>query len=332
MVLPLLAWLPGVPQRLAMPWWWGISSFLVIGVGLRQVVLHRVRVTGCWLLGCLAIFWVHQTEFGMASKWMTAMLTAGVAAHLVAERGTWTWVRQALLISAWLQVPLCLAQALHWPLPYLTLGLPPWGSLGDRIDLSILWGVASLISQGWRDWMFALLSMATGSWTGSVPAMGWVLWSRLPARARPWVVALALPVMVVGARQGTHLSDRWLVWHNIPTWHANLLTGYGLLSFPGGFTYDDAVSKLIGVRDTHSVWLDWLLRTGVVGAGLLAAVLIWCWRRTVVHRRYGLWLLALWVGTWQSMEGRPFLGVLAWWWVVGLQEDTDGRVDQGQKA
>ena len=140
------------------------------------------------------------------------------------------------------------------------------------------------------------------------------------------MVIFVLILLIAWQMGGTHLATRWSVWRDVPNWPIQFLTGYGFLSFPGGFTYDDAVSKLLGVRDTHSVWLDWLVRTGLLGAGLLAGALIWCWRRTVLHRRYGLWLMALWVGTWQSLEGRPFVGLLAWWWVVGLQEEPDGRV------
>lgn len=319
-LIPVLGWLPGIPQKLSFPWWMGIASIAAISAGITQPVIRKVKWTGLFLFGCLVIFWIHQTQFGVSSKWLMGVIIPILAAHLIAERGEWEWIKRAVFIAAWSQLPVLLIQKTNLTNPYLHMGPFPWGSVGNRIDLGILLGMTSILNQGVSAWLFAIASALTGSFTGYVVPVIRLL---IPIIQRWRVLALlSLPGAWLFIKHGTtHLTTRFKVWHEMFDWKINMVSGHGFLNFPGGFSYDDSLSKLIAFRDTHSVWFDWLLRTGVLGAIILAATLIYALRRSIKLNLLPLFLFVLWVGTWQSLEGRPLLALLGLIFMVRIQED-----------
>ena len=319
-LIPVLGWLPGIPQKMSLPWWMGICSIAAISAGISQPIVRKVRWTGAFLFACLCIFWIHQRQFGASSKWLMGVMVPLVAAHLIAERGEWAWLKRAIIFAATLQFPIIAIQKLGLTLPYLTLGPYPWGSVGNRVDLSILLGFASILLTGTAAWVFAIASFLTGSWTGYVIPL--LRLAEPFIRKRPVILLGLFPAALLSYKQIIfHLSPRLKVWESILSWKINAMTGHGFLSFPGGFTYDDSLSKLIGMRDTHSVWFDWLIRTGVLGAIILAATLIYALRRSIKLNLMPSFFFVLWVGTWQSLEGRPLLALLGLVFMVRLQED-----------
>ena len=95
---------------------------------------------------------------------------------------------------------------------------------------------------------------------------------------------------------------------SIPVWQRSPLVGRGLLS---GTRFE--VLARLGLRDTggiHSTWVEALVGTGLIGLGLLAAMLLMCLRRALrlaLDRRGAILpLLLLVVLSVRSITGNSF--------------------------
>mgnify|MGYP001600203650 CR=1 FL=1 len=314
-VLPILA--PGYSAW----WWWTISSLGVIAVAWTQPHQRNASAVGWLIVGVLAVYLLHHRQpISTVASWALYATVLLVAAALIVERGDPSWVRQAVLMAAWGQLLVMAAQAVGCSTPWLTVGGGLTGTVMRRASAAGVVAMASCLTSGWAARVFAVASLWTTSLVG-LPAL-----LRLVPLARSWrwrLVAIAgigwlgwmswprLLVRIEALRDATPLVRGWL-------------TGWGFLQLPGGFVYDGGFSNGGSIRapflisDYHSAVLDWVARTGVLGAGMLAAMALWAWRRSQTIQQRWLFGLMLWIGCWQSVESQPVLLLLlmVWWMLV----------------
>ncbi len=203
--------------------------------------------------------------------------------------------------------------------PYLRVeGAWIVGSLERRAGLGILLALASVWSTGWRAWVLAGLSVATGSLVG-IPAVVRVLLSR----GAVGLMALAAVVVVAIPSVLERVQPRLELWGSLD-WMRSW-TGWGFRLFPGGFQEVGAVNGaevFIPYRDYHNVFVDWILRAGIIGAASVVAWIIWVFRQGLKGWRGWTIALALWVGVVQSAEAIPVILVLFACWMVGLTREA----------
>lgn len=341
-VAPLLGFFPDVQPRQAEWWWWNVASVIVIALGWRQHLRRRSSALWGWLLvAALAMFLLHWQEAESGAWVMQVALTISAAA-MIAERGEFLWLRQAVIACAIFQIPAMLWQS-HWPWPYARIG----GTVGKRAPCAVLLALASL----WTAWpsSFGLL---WGAWLTS----SWVGW---PVAAGRWVVAFIRRFQAIGLMTVASLGclaaawvakdirfawvyevgSRVALWRSAGWGLSHWLRGWGFAPFPGGFQDSSPVGLALSWRFYHSTWLDWALRGGALGCFALALILAWICRRTRPGGSWRRWTvaLAIWTASWQSLEQFPSLACLMLVWWIGLtwptdKEGRDVRSVQGMAA
>ena len=314
---------PHTAPRLSQFGWWVLASILVIVAAQFVEPVRRVRVFGGLLVGCVAIFAAHVRSVGGALAWCYQSTFILTAAWLIAERVGWPILRRALLVVAWAQLPLMALQAVGVTLPWpAVITHPITGALGSRAPLASLLAVASMLSPRRPALILALAACLTGS------LMGWPalirLWWQSPCK--PWPSLWGWPVLAALTHRWwwPKLAIRMESWSSLSFLKGGWLTGWGFLPFPGGFWDDSTPGRMFLWRDYHSMWMDWIARTGLIG-GLVAVGLIW-WiiRRLRVQPSWG-WTMAMlfWIGAWQSAEAFPVLALLGVMGVIGLVTDKE---------
>lgn len=319
---PILGWWPGESAKATQVGWWVLASIVVLAVGITQPVRRILRGFSWGLGGVLLVFFSHVTSVGWSVAWAYQVSFVLLAAWMIAERGQVHWLRQTVLWMAWCQVGLAgleLAGVVFFPIA----GNFPHGSLVTRTGLCLLWTMASLWSAQWRAVVFALLACATGSWTGTVAVVRLVWLSGTV----PFPLVVVVPGLLLGSLSLwlPKLVSRWEVWRQVYWLKEGWLTGWGFLPFPIGFVSTDP-SGSIGRATQVSIYLnntflDWVGRTGVIGAVLLGGLVWWAVPRMTVPWRIWTVLGLCWMGLWQSAEALPVLSLLGVCSVIGLAQE-----------
>lgn len=325
-VAPILGYWPGTSPRHAQMGWWVLASILVCAVGMRQPVRQQTSLWAWGLVGCVAVFASHLTSIGWAVAWLYQVTLILLAAWLIHERGEWTWLKNTILGVGLFQGVVVLWQLLGGPTPYWSWpGGWLTGTLSARAALSILWGACSLLSHGRVAWGFALLACLTGSFAGSVPAVG-----RLLGQSR--TIPMTWPIGAVGVLLLSHrlwwprLLGRWQAMESLEFLQRGWVTGWGFLPFPGGWQSIAASGRqagLVAQLDYHNVFVDWIARTGMVGGLGLLALVWWVSKRLTSPWRRWTAFLALWAGSWQSAEAFPVMTLLGLVWLMGLAQEAE---------
>ena len=314
-----------------------LASILVIGFALTQPVRRQLsRIFGFLLLAFLGIFFIHflgatpaeEFEKGgvwvaskMASAWISQSVIILTAAALISERGKFVWILRAVLGCGILQVLIMVLQAFNISVPWPSAGPGPCGTLVKRAALSIFLGSVSIWTTGKKAWFFAIASAISGSFAGSIPAFFRLLYRHL---ANPMVLAMSLPIaLLLGSFSYTRVSDRVDVWGNAVSFFSqSWLTGRGFFPLPGSFREDGGGTGfgLALFSDYHSTWLDWIVRTGLIGILILGAGLFWMFSQVKDGASWRKWsfLMFLWAGTFQSAEAFPVMILLALCFMIGL--------------
>ena len=318
--LPILAFVPGIPTRLAVQWISLACSLVVLAVGLALPRGHgHGQVFGWALLGCLGVVPPHWRQMTPMFLWVCHAGLLLTAAGMLTHHAESRWLRQAVVWGAWGQVVVLGLQVLHVPLPWPLLANPqhpPGGTVGALAPAAALVGLGSFWSSGWRAWALGVATCLTGSGTAIPLVVLRLLW---PWRWLRWGMLLLLPIGLWWGWRDAFL-ERWAIWSGMP-W---MWWGRGFRAFPGGFQDDTLIGRAMQWRDTHNVYLDWVGRFGLPGIVVLGGVLWWCWKqsRTVEQR----WLLAFscWVACWQSLEQFPVLmiPVMVWW--ISVSQSAGG--------
>lgn len=320
-----MGFFPDVQPKVAEFWWWNAASVLAIAVGMTQPVRYHVRHP--WsvsLAAALGLFVIHS-QTAWASWWISQTTLVLVAAWIIAERGEWHWLREAVVACALFQF-LAIAYQHDWPWPYARVG----GTVGKRAPCSTLFAVASLWTSGWLSILLAYGTTKTTSYVGAVVAIGRWVWQfirRFEAIGLMATVGLGAFVAVREQSNLLHALRHEVVprlsgwsqtdWLGASQW----VWGWGFQPFLAGFFDASPAGMLQQWVFYHSTWIDWIMRTGIAGAGLLAWALCWFWRRSrVVPMWRWTFLLALWAGTWQSIEQFPSMIALLAIWVIGLSQ------------
>ena len=326
--LPILGFIPGnIPLRLSSQWLALLVSLGVIGLGVA-VPRRAGAVTGFgWtIVGCLLIAMLNLRHATEAVTWACQTILILTAAAFLVQSGEWRWLREAVVVCAWVQVIVCGLQRFHvelpWPVqPTGHLG----GTVGSKTPAAVLMALGSLWSTNWSAGVLAGCSLWADSATAAPIACLRLVSPAL--RGSVW----RMGVLSLGAWAGLawfpRLAMRWDIWHD---WRLSLW-GVGFSRFPGGFQDDTVLGRALGWRDYHNVYLDVLGRFGVAGIVGLGLLGWWLWTRSAAEPRWR-WTLAFaaWVGCWQSLEQFPVLIVLILVWWIGVEQDTQhngGRSD-----
>ena len=96
---PLVGWWVGASSRNAQLAWWTLASVLVLCVGWTQPPRREAKVFGGLVAVCLVVFLSHLGSLGTGLLWLLQAVLVLCAAALIAERGEFRWLRQALLRS-----------------------------------------------------------------------------------------------------------------------------------------------------------------------------------------------------------------------------------------
>ena len=316
---PILGYWPHASPKSGQIGWWVLASLLVLAVGMAQPV-RRTQASFGWGCGAvLVVIFSHLQGIGFVLAWAYQVSLVLVAAWVIAERGEFAWLRQAVLGLAWIQVVLVALECVGVRV-FPVAGAWPNGSLTTRTGLSILWMLASVWSTRWRAGLFAMLACLTGSWTGGV-ALARCIWES----GRVTISLLvAVPVwLALGHRfWWEKLASRVEVWSQMYWLKSAWIAGWGFLPLPVGFVSTDPMGS-IGTGTQVSIYLnntflDWIGRTGVVGVGLLVGLFWWAGHRVTAPWRMWTLLCLCWAGMWQSAEVLPVLSLLAVCSVIGF--------------
>lgn len=321
MAAPLLGVWPGASPKSAQIGWWVLASLLVIAVGMRAPVRRTLSGFG-WAVGAvLVVVFSHLQGIGFTIGWAYQVSLLVVASWFLAERGEFRWIRQTVLGVAWLQVGLAGLELAGMTL-YPTAGAWPHGSLTTRTGLAILWMLASLWSTHWSALGFAVLACLTGSWTAA-PALVRLVWTT-GGITTSLLVSIPVLLGVFARLWWDKLTSRVEVWSSVFWLQAGWLTGWGFLPFPLGFVSTDPTGAIGTLPSLYlnNTALDWVGRTGLVGAVLLGGWLWWVARRLTAPWRVWTALGVGWAMCWQSAEALPVLSLLGLCSVIGIaQED-----------
>ena len=307
---PILAW--GAPVA----WLAALAHVSVLAVGLLQPLRRPAPVFGWLLLGSLGVYLVHCTQpGGLQRAWIASSLATLAAGAVVAERADGRWLRQAVVVCAWAQLPVMAWQALGGVGPWPVIGDGLTGTVARRGVVAALLALGSLWSTGARAGTLALAAGLSGSCV-SLPALARLVWERGHWRGVGVSVALGVGLL---PWLWPRLGSRWDAWHGAGVIWGGWLTGWGFLPLPGGFRYDIGAGRWgrFVQTDYHSAWLDWVARFGLPGALMLVALGLWTWRRSRGAARW-TWGLVAWAGCWQSVEVNPVLLGLGLIWLVQI--------------
>ena len=318
-------WLPGTWVVAAQSWCWSVASLLVLAVSWRWEPILTLRTPGWWVAAVVGVglTWLWRTP--EAVPWVAQVVLWLLAGVALVERFGWTPLKRAVVILAWLQLPLVALQ--HAGVPVYSP--EPSGTLGRRAILGAILGLASLWSAGWRAWVLTLGALATGSFTGGLIPLLRLSWTQL-FLPRAWPL-LVLGLCLTRRAWITALSTRWAVWAQTPTWiDAHWLTGWGLQQLPVGFQEFLQVGDrhfFSPVQDLHNTWLDVLARGGLLGLTALLLVMGWAWYQSLRSHTLWTWSFAVWVMTWQSVGAQPALLCVGLVWLFSLCQP--GRLHVG---
>jgi len=325
---PILGWLPNVHPSLSKVVVWLIASVFVIAMGMGQPKRRNARVFGWVLFGCLCVYLSHLSNVGMAFIWMTRATLVLSAAWMIAERGDFRWLRSSVLSCALFQIPVMAAQAFQVPLPWKNAGVFPWGTLMKRGALSILFGLASVWSQGIRSMGFALASISTLSWSGAVPAAARVLISKVQLNLIGWL-SVAAAFFLSAPFWIPKVLIRLEAWKSVEFLRRGWLNGWGFFPLPGGFQ-DDAGGSAAWAhsplfREYHSTFIDWIARTGLIGLVISFLIGAWIVKRVMECGPWSKWtlFLILFAGATQSTESFPFMAMVFLSFLIGLNQSKE---------
>ena len=319
---PILGYWPGATPKASQMGWWVLASIVVIAVGMTQPVRRTMPGFGWGMSAVLAVVFSHLAGIGFTIGWAYQVSLLLCASWVLAERAEFAWIRQTVIGLAWVQVGLVGLEGLGVQ-PFPVAGNFPHGSLATRTGLCLLWTMASLWSPPRSALVLALLAAATGSFTSTIALV------RVICRSRtiPFPLLLSAPVWLVAVTPawGPRFLSRWEVWTQMTWLQTSWLAGWGFLPFISGFVSADttgAIGRLSSVQIfMNNTWLDWVGRTGLIGALLLAALAVWASRRLTTPWR--AWTAAglVWMGLWQSAEVYPVLSLLGVCSVIGLAQE-----------
>ena len=323
---PLLGVWPGSSPKSGQLGWWVLASVLVVACGIGRAVRRTVPVFGWGVGAVLLVLASHLHGIGFALGWAYQSTLILIAAWLIAERGEWAWIRQAVIGVAWLQVGLVILERFGVSL-FPTAGAWPHGSLTTRTGVGILWLFASLWSPRRPAVIFTLLACLTGSWTAAfaVLALAW----RYGQVTLPLLITVPVLLVVNSHLWWDKLAGRFDTWKRVYWLHDGWLTGWGFLPFPVGFITTDPTGA-VGTGTQVSIylnntWLDWVGRTGAIGALLMAGLLWVASRQLTTSWRVWTFFGLLWVGCWQSAEVLPVFSLLGVCSVLGWSHPSEAR-------
>jgi hypothetical protein len=318
-----MAWVivPAVAWTVTPLWWWTLCALIVIAVGLGERPQTDASTLGWFVFGCVAVYVVHRAQpLGVAGTWITYMAIHVTALALIVERGDWRWLKTALLIVAWIQLPVIALQAFHVPVPWGSVGSGLTGTLGRRAIAASVLALASMWSTDRRlAWGFGLASLMTGSLMGVISLFK-MLW-----KWRALLMPIALCCAILGWSRLALRLDAWAgLWPP-----RGLLTGWGFLPLPGGFAYTQGTWNAAPfiISDYHCAVLDWMTRTGLIGMLIMVGMGVWAhdrWHHAVL--RWSL-VWCAWTLLGQSVEQNAMLMICVGLVVVRcLQQRSEDAV------